>query len=93
MSRCRSCNAPIRWARTAAGKAMPLDAAPAAGGNVILEAAGGQAVLFADPPPAEELTARVLTGGDLEAAKDGKVALWMPHHATCPDAARHRRAR
>lgn len=34
---CRSCDAPIVWARTAAGRSMPLDAAPAIGGNVTVE--------------------------------------------------------
>lgn len=36
MSACRSCGAPIRWAKTEAGKAMPLDETPAADGNVII---------------------------------------------------------
>lgn len=34
---CRSCSAPIVWAKTANGKAMPLDAEPTAMGNVTLD--------------------------------------------------------
>lgn len=34
---CRSCGAPIRWVKTEAGKAMPLDAEPAVDGNICLE--------------------------------------------------------
>ena len=38
MSRCRSCGAEIRWARTAAkGKAIPLDPEPTEEGNVVLD--------------------------------------------------------
>jgi len=38
MSTCRSCNAPILWARSAKGKRrpMPLDPEPVPGGNVEL---------------------------------------------------------
>lgn len=36
MARCRSCDAPVVWKRTEAGKAMPIDPAPVAGGNVVL---------------------------------------------------------
>jgi hypothetical protein len=36
MSACRSCKAEIRWAKTEAGKAMPLDPTPTADGNVII---------------------------------------------------------
>lgn len=35
-ARCKSCNAPIRWAQTEAGRAFPLDAQPVLGGNVEL---------------------------------------------------------
>jgi hypothetical protein len=34
--RCRSCNAPIRWAQTEVGRAIPLDAEPVQGGNIEL---------------------------------------------------------
>jgi hypothetical protein len=33
---CSSCGAEIIWAKTESGKAMPLDAAPSASGNLIL---------------------------------------------------------
>lgn len=36
MSRCRSCEAPITWAETESGKAMPLDAKPTRDGNMVL---------------------------------------------------------
>jgi hypothetical protein len=36
MARCRSCDAPVVWKRTEAGKAMPIDPDPVPGGNVVL---------------------------------------------------------
>jgi len=47
MNVCRSCKAPIRWARTAAGRNIPLDAAPVAHGNVELDDQGIATVLAA----------------------------------------------
>lgn len=35
-SSCRSCGAPVIWATTRAGKAMPVDAAPRSDGNIEL---------------------------------------------------------
>lgn len=35
MSSCRSCGAEVRWAHTANGRAMPLDAEPVPDGNVV----------------------------------------------------------
>jgi hypothetical protein len=32
---CKSCGAPIRWAKTVSGKSMPVDVEPAANGNVV----------------------------------------------------------
>lgn len=40
LTTCSTCGAPIFWRRTAAGKRMPIDADPAAGGNIILDADG-----------------------------------------------------
>ncbi len=46
--RCRSCRAPIVWARTPAGRLMPLDPTPTDDGNV--EIIGGLAVVHHQPP-------------------------------------------
>lgn len=35
MAACKSCEAPITWARTESGKAMPLDEKPVAGGTFV----------------------------------------------------------
>lgn len=40
MSVCRSCNASIRWERTAAGKPIPLDPEPVEDGNLALREDG-----------------------------------------------------
>lgn len=36
MATCRNCSAVIVWAKTEAGKRMPLDAEPVADGNLVL---------------------------------------------------------
>lgn len=78
MTSCRSCGAPIRWARTVgAGKSMPLDAEPSADGNVQLVGQHEAAV--------------VLAGLDLYAAQQAGEVLYMPHHATYPTVDQHRR--
>lgn len=71
MSRCRSCDAQIRWATTSAGKAMPLDFEPSEFGNVALAGI-------------ERPVATVLAGVDLTTARATGRRLFMPHHATCP---------
>lgn len=35
-SACRSCKAPIRWAETDAGKAIPIDPEPVPTGNLVM---------------------------------------------------------
>lgn len=45
-SRCRSCGAAIIWCTTTAGKAMPVDEAPAPGGNLWIDGDGTARVLF-----------------------------------------------
>lgn len=78
MSLCRSCDAEILWATTAAGKAMPLDAVPNPNGNVeaVCDAHGRWSVVA------------VYKGPDLFGA-----VRYMPHHATCPNADEHRTRR
>lgn len=71
-SHCRSCGARIYWVVTEGGAAMPVDADPVPGGNVVIRRHGIRYVghvLRRDesPPPGVERR--------------------MPHHATCPDGA------
>lgn len=40
MSQCRSCDARILWAKTEAGKAMPVDREPTPEGNLLLRGDG-----------------------------------------------------
>lgn len=79
-SRCRSCDAEVRWVKTAAGKWMPLDVEPSADGNVQLCMVGGEEV------------ATVLGAGDRAAAQLEQIPLYVSHFATCPFAAQHRKA-
>lgn len=75
--RCRSCDAPIRWARTEARDLpMPLNPEPTEEGNVQL--VNGKA--------------RVLAGFDLLHAGDAGEPLYRAHFATCPNATEHRKA-
>jgi hypothetical protein len=77
--RCRSCDAPLRWAKTPKGKRIPLDPDPRPDGNIRLGFVGG-----------EEM-ALVLSGAELEAAQiAGPV--YVSHFATCPNASSHRRS-
>lgn len=82
MSACRSCKAAIIWARTAAGRLMPLDAQPRADGNIQLLPDGTARVLGKDD----------LADLDRRAALEGHVArLYVSHFATCELASAHRR--
>lgn len=49
---CRTCGAPVRWVKTASGRAMPLDAEPVERGNVVLR--DGRAVYVSKGNPAEQ---------------------------------------
>lgn len=69
MSRCRSCRGQLRWERTEAGKAIPLDANPNREGNVIIQ--NDKAVVLGKIAAAQ-------------ARLDGRV-LFMPHFSTCPE--------
>lgn len=71
MSRCRVCPAEIRWARTAQGRLIPLDAEQNADGNVLLD--GDTAHVLGNTRTVPFELAHLDTG-----------ERWMPHHATCP---------
>lgn len=79
--RCRSCEAPIVWAVTAAGRAMPLDPDPTPDGNVVSdgrdEQGRVQVIVFAKP-------------ADVPADRPLRYA---SHFVSCPDADQHRRKR
>lgn len=47
-SQCRSCGASIIWLRMASGKAMPIDAEPAPGGNIRVHDNGSGEVVSKD---------------------------------------------
>lgn len=66
-NRCRRCGAQITWAKTVAGKAMPLDLGAHTDGNVYLDDAG-RAVVLGREDPQRTLECHVLL---------------MPHWATC----------
>lgn len=78
---CDSCAAPILWATTSKGVAMPIDAEPSDDGNVLL------AVQTA------ALVAAVLGVNQAAGARDNKVRLHRSHFQSCPDADRHRKSR
>lgn len=76
MATCKSCNAEILWVKTAKNqKAMPLDAAPAADGNIVMTHAGAAFVN-------EEQAAMHRGLGN---------STFKSHFATCKHAAKHRR--
>ena len=69
---CRACGAPIVWASTVHGRAMPIDADPDPDGNIELVAdAKGRTVAHVHH--------------DGQASLFGDVQRWMPHFATCPN--------
>ncbi len=50
--RCKTCNQPIMWATTAAGKAIPLDVEPVPDGNLVLDGGTARvADMFSPPGP------------------------------------------
>jgi hypothetical protein len=76
---CRSCGAAIIWVKTETGKAIPLDAEPTEGGNIIINVLGGGIEV-----------AHVETVTETKARFDcpipaGRVA-FVSHFATCPQA-------
>lgn len=77
MSLCRSCQAEIRWAKTAAGKSMPLDAVPTPEGTIVIR----------------DNVAVVLTGLALDDPADAGEDRYVAHWATCPTAYEHRRVK
>lgn len=82
---CRSCGALIRWAVTASGRRMPVDAEPHEHGNVVLE-------VMSEPHPAKQTTLRALVIAPADVVAD-EVLRFRSHFATCPNARQHRSRR
>jgi hypothetical protein len=80
MPRCKSCTHEIIWAETESGKRIPLDAAPASDGNLMLvvERIRGE----------RRLIAKMWTQALFD---EYEPAAYVSHFATCPDADKHRR--
>lgn len=92
MSRCRSCQAPIFWTITTAGKLIPLDASdqgeymapkPTPGGLVEFT---GQTRPGRDGAPLREVAVHPQPPLD-------DVRRFTAHFATCPNAETHRKTR
>ncbi len=85
--KCRSCQAPIFWARTKNGKSIPVDAEPTAAGNVQLVDRDGAVIAnMLGKTEAEEFRAKA-------AALKTEPRLRTPHHMTCPQASEWRTGR
>lgn len=96
-SRCKSCRAAIRWARTTAGRAIPLDYLPDDAGRFVVERRGRDviAVEVRELLPLDEPDANspedVGHTGPVQPPRE--TPRYTSHFATCPQAAQHRRRR
>lgn len=77
MTKCRSCDAEVVWAKTQAGRKMPLDAQPVEG--------------WSDLRGLFVLRDGVALGAVTAAPRAGEP-VYRSHFATCPHANQHRRA-
>ncbi len=75
--KCTGCNAPIVWAETSTGRAMPVDADPVPDGNVLLF------------PTIDRKWLAVVLGAD--EAQASRSERHKSHFATCPVASRFRK--
>mgnify|MGYP001580168752 CR=1 FL=1 len=89
MSTCRSCGAEIVWARTAAGKRMPVTSAQRPDGNLILVGArrGHR------PRGYPNLGVPTIMALPYDPAKHARLGRHVSHFADCPNADTHRRSR
>lgn len=82
---CRSCHAAVIWAKTRAGKTMPLDHEPREDGNFFVSLPVDVSAPIVAVPVNEQST---------EAAgyrRDPTRSRFVSHFATCPNADQHRR--
>jgi hypothetical protein len=75
MGACRTCHAPVLWAKTIKGRTIPVDPTPVPDGNLIVEHRDGKgSPVF-----------RVLRKGEPTAADR-----YRTHFESCPNADQHR---
>jgi hypothetical protein len=72
-ARCRSCGAPIIWAKTARGSPIPLDASPGPQPNLAPNADGAMVVV---PPGSGQHTSHFATCPNAAAHRKGQGDLW-----------------
>lgn len=82
VDRCRSCSAPVIWARTANGKTIPIDE------DEIPTAVKGAYVLEEPADPREAPSAIYYSKAPLELRLAN--GLHLSHWASCPNADQHR---
>ena len=82
MATCISCHAPIVWGVTDAGRSIPVDAEPAADGNL--------AIGHATPGARGAMRVRYLGKDDTVRTSEWRG---VAHFVTCPDAKMHRKSR
>jgi len=80
MNICNGCRRPIKWIRTSAGFLTPVDPEP-----VCIMTGLGQSLFYSDD-------GRVLQGCAVSSAESDDVG-FVPHWATCPNAADFKRKR
>lgn len=106
MPKCKSCGAEIRWAKTPAGKAIPIDEKPSPTGNITLKERPGVASMEphrvggviedhvagtrAQPPIAVVLDAQGKAALP-ELQPSAEAPRYLSHFATCPNAGLHRK--
>jgi len=76
---CKSCGAPILWAKTEQGHKIPIDEGPTLDGNIAIQ------------PTDDRKGWLAFVAGPLEAVPGSSSIRRKSHFATCPNAAKHRR--
>ena len=86
VTNCRSCGDPIFWAKTAAGKLIPMDVEATEDGNMVLleEALAPEPLIIPqdEPPPVVHMNS--------PKAKGKQLRRFVSHFATCRDRERWR---
>lgn len=84
MPSCSSCGAQVRWVRTENGKSMPIDPAPRADGNLIMDHVEERVVR------GERRSVWVVSY--IPRDDPSPKQRFVSHFATCPDRAQHRKS-